>query len=407
MDTAPPPEAVSEPPVAISLTAIPPGGEAPGPLVLHPDGNGDCRFDLACLPGADAIHLEIALGGRVRLRAEVRAQAGEVVRLHLHLDEGGEPELRAGSHQVLFLPVEPAYAPLAPLPVPHGEAAWDLCLVIDATTRTAAAPPGRAPTDPGHPSATPGPDPDQRDALTAPPGLDAFLLNQPDQWRAVVAPVVDLVRHLGGPDQGCRLAVIAFGDEAPPPGIYAPDLLPDFHLRTLPPERLEHLLIPMTPESLTELLLTRLTPSPGGDFVDALADALAAAGRLQWGDERRRLLLLIGDSPGHATAHPVPYGGDALPRRADVDTEAARLHRDHRVEVLTLYHPPPAAFAKTLLPAQAALIRHAREQYRRLAGRPALAYTTGDFDPRQAADTLLGRRTPLGRGACWGWLVGG
>jgi len=71
---------------------------------------------------------------------------------------------------------------------------------------------------------------------------------------------------------------------------------------------------------------------------------------------------------------------------------------------LRLYHSPPAAFAKTLLPAQAALTQHAREQYRRLAARPALAFTTGDFDPRQTADTLLGRRTPLGRGPCWGWL---
>ncbi len=396
-----------QPPAPITLTAIPASGEVPEPLALQPDAAGDYRFSLQCLPGANAIHLEIARGGQPCLRAEVRAQADEVVGCHLRLDDGGEPVLLVGSHQVLFLPLEPADTTPAPLPVPRAEAPWDLCLVIDATTRTAAAPPGRAPTDPGHPSATPGTDPDQRDTPTAPPGLDAFLLNQPDQWRAVVAPVVDLVRHLGGPGQGCRLAVIAFGDEAPPPGIYAPDLLPDFHLRTLPPERPEHLLIPLTPESLTELLLTRLTPSPGGDFVDALADALAAAGRLQWGDERRRLLLLIGDSPGHATAHPVPYGGDALPRRADVDTEAARLHRDHRVEVLTLYHPPPAAFAKTLLPAQAALTQHAREQYRRLAGRPALAFTTGDFDPRQAADTLLGRRTPLGRGACWGWLVEG
>ncbi|WP_295439170.1 hypothetical protein [uncultured Thiodictyon sp.] len=396
-----------QPPAPITLTAIPAGGAVPEPLALQPDAAGDYRFSLQCLPGADAIHLEIARAGQPCLRAEVRAQADEVVGCHLRLDDGGEPVLLVGSHQVLFLPLEPADTTPAPLPVPRAEAPWDLCLVIDATTRTAAAPPGRAPTDPGHPSATAGTDPDQRDTPTAPPGLDAFLLNQPDQWHAVVAPVVDLVRHLGGPGQGCRLAVIAFGDEPPPPGIYAPDLLPDFHLRTLPPERPEHLLIPMTPESLTELLLTRLTPSPGGDFVDALADALAAAGRLQWGDERRRLLLLIGDSPGHATAHPVPYGGDALPRRADVDTEAARLHRDHRVEVLTLYHPPPAAFAKTLLPTQAALIRHAREQYRRLAGRPALAFTTGDFDPRQAADTLLGRRTPLGRGACWGWLVEG
>jgi hypothetical protein len=160
----------------------------------------------------------------------------------------------------------------------------------------------------------------------------------------------------------------------------------------------------MPKETLYELLSSRLRSTPGGDFVDALADALAAAGRLQWSDERRHLLILIGDSPGHATVHPVPSGGDALPRRADVDIETARLHRDHRVEILTLYHPPPATLTSSLLETQQALLDHARGQYRRLAAEPGLAFTTADFNPTQAANTLLERRLPLGRGPAWGRL---
>jgi hypothetical protein len=215
---------------------------------------------------------------------------------------------------------------------------------------------------------------------------------------------VALVRQLGQEGQDCRLAIITFGDESPPPGIYAADLVPAFRLHPLPDDRPEHLLVPMVPETLAEALLTQIRPSPGGDFVDALADALAAANRLQWGDERRHLLVLIGDSPGHATAHPAPYGADALARRTDVETEAARLHRDHRVEIITLYHPPSAALAKSLLAPQRALVNHARDQYRRLASEPRLAFSTGTFDAQQAAGTLLDRNTPTGRGPCWGRL---
>jgi hypothetical protein len=390
MDTASSPTAPAEPPAPLTLTAIPADGDSPQPLAIQPDGSGEYRFSLECLPGANAIHLLIATGGRPLLRAEVRAQGGEQVRCDLRLDATGAPCLKAGSHQVLLLALEPEYGPLPPIPPPHEDSAWDICLVIDATTRTTSAPGG----------------PNGRDQ---PPNLDAFLVNQPDQWGAVIEPVLELVRQLDrpvdGPDQGCRLAIITFGDEPPPPGVYAPDLVPAFHLRSLPEGRPEHLLIPIPPEALAELLHSRLRSTPGGDFVDALADALAAAGRLQWGDERRRLLVLIGDSPGHATADPVPHGGDALPRRTDVDSEAARLHREQRVEVLTLYHPPPAALARTLLEPQQALIDFARGQYRRLASEPRLAFSTADFDPGQAVAILLGRQAPLGRGPAWGRLT--
>ena len=388
-------------PAPISLTAIPTDGAAPGPVPIEPDAHGDYRFSLECLPGADAIHLEVAIGDALRLRAEVRAQSGEVVRLVLRIDESGEPVLRAGSHQVLFLPVEPAYGPLPPIPPPRGEAAWDICLVIDATSRTSGTDTEAQPGD----SADGQPGPARTWPRTGPPAaLDAFLLKQPQQWAAIVAPVVDLVRRLGEACPGGRLAVIACGDEPPPPGVYAADLVPAYHLRHLPDDRPEHLLLPMSADALAELLLRQIKPTPGADFVDALADALAAAKQLQWGDETRRLLVVIGDSPGHATAYPVPYGGDALARRADVDAEAAHLHRDG-VTIMTLYHAPGPALVETLLEAQVALLDHARGQYRRLASVPGLAFTTGDFDPQEALSALLERRAPLGREACWGRLV--
>ena len=65
------------PPATITLTVIPEGGTVPEPIAIEPDAQGCCRMCLECLPGADAIHLEVAVGGARRLRAEIRAQAGE------------------------------------------------------------------------------------------------------------------------------------------------------------------------------------------------------------------------------------------------------------------------------------------------------------------------------------------
>ena len=396
------------PPATITLTAIPVGGTDPEPIAIEPDAQGCCRMCLECLRGADAIHLEIAVGGVRRLRAEVRAQAGERMSLDLRIDADALPAVHAGSHQVLFLPIEPIYGPLPPIPPPRGNEAWDCCLVIDATTRCSKIAEhtwARIPDDAQHPGETADAPADQQEAQdNAPAGLDTFLLNCPNQWGAIVESVVELVRQLGQPGPNCRLAVIAFGDEPSAPGVFAADLVPRFHLLHLPDDRPAHLLMPLAPERLSELLNRQIKPTPGADFVDALADALIAAGQLQWGDRSRRLLVLIGDSPGHATAHPVPYGGDALARRGDVDTAAAHLHRE-RVTIMTLYQTPPAAITAALLEAQSALVDHARNQYRRLASVPELAFTTADFDPQAALTTLRDRTAPLGRGPCWGRLV--
>ncbi len=392
--TEPAPGTVGE----VSLRALPPDGTVPADHPLHPDPDGVCRVRLACLPGADAVHLEVRVAGQTRLRAEVRAQAGESVHCTIRLDAAGEPLLDAGNRQVFLLALGSRYHPLPPLPPPVPGCGWDLCVLVDATTRDredATAGPGGTVAGRARETLTP----------TGRPGPGAFLLERPARWQRIVGAVADLVRRLSpGETANLRSAIIAFADEPPPPGIHAPDLIPTFHLRHLPEDRPPHALSPMTAEALSAAL-TGLAPSPGGDFVDALADGLAAATALQWGEDRRRVLILIGDSPGHSAADPAPWGGDARARVNDTDAEIARLHREHRVEVLTLYHPPPPGLDATLGEAQRALLRHARAQYRRLAATPALAFTTADFDPARAAAELNGRREPLGRGPCWGRLV--
>jgi hypothetical protein len=406
----------------VQLTAIPADGERPVPIALEPDADGVYRFGLECLPGADAVHLLIDLEQRPRLRAEVRARAGDPVRLELRIDESGEPVLRAGNHRVLFLPVEREYESLPPLLPPKPDVPWDICLLIDATMRYSAQ---RAPKEEAsaeqsgsQPPAAKDATPIQQPDAIPPRLLDRFLLEQPEPWAKVVAPVVEMVRRLGESDE-VRLAVITFADEPPTTGVYSFDLAPRFHLQHLPPERQEYELLAMMPDALEALLTHHLTASPGMDFVDAVGDALAAAHGLQWRDDSRRLVILIGDSPGHSTARPIRYGGDALARTRDVDTEAMRLHRD-QAEILTIYHPPKADARKQADPEYRDLFDYARDQYRRLASQPELALTTADLVPQQASleranlerealeraiAALKDRRDLLGRGACWGRLV--
>lgn len=407
-----PPSAEQRQTPEVRLTAIPADGEQPMPIALEPDAHGVYRFALECLPGADAVHLLVELDQRPRLRAEVRARAGDLVRLELRIDETGEtcePVLRTGSHRVLFLPLEAEHGPLPPLPPPRPDAPWDICLLIDATMRhstertrnktSSNEPKPKEPADASKDApAAKQPDPIPRREL------DAFLIEQSEPWAKVVAPIVELVRRLGETSEA-RLAVIAFADEPPTPGIYASDLVPRYHLEHLPDERQDYELLAMTPEALEALLLNDLTASPGMDFVDAVGDALAAAHGLQWRDDSRRLVILLGDSPGHSTIEPIRYGGDALARAHDIDTEAARLHQDH-AEILTIYHPPSDGARSQAIRKHRDLFDYARNQYRRLASEPTLEFTSESFEPEQAITALQGRRVPLGRDACWGRLIG-
>jgi hypothetical protein len=410
---APPTEQPMRPEVRIS--ALPADGEQPAPIAVEADGDGVYRFGLECLPGADAVQLLLDLDRKPRLRAEVRARAGDVVRLEVRIDEAGEPVLRTGSNRVLFLPVGVDYDPVPPLPSPRPDAPWDICLLIDATMRHSAEaarekPAGaesesRAQPGAGGASKTPAPAPAPSPDTIPRRDLDRFLIDQPEPWGKVVAPVVELVRGLAAAAEA-RIAVIAFADEPPTPGIYASDLVPRYHLRHLPAERLPYELMAISPEGLEALLIRCLTASPGMDFVDAVGDALAAARGLEWRPGSRRLVVLIGDSPGHSTADPIRYGGDALARAHDVDTEAARLHQA-QAEILTIYHPPSAGARDQAKAQHRDLFDFSRDQYRRLASQPSLAFTTEGFDPKQALAVLQGRSAPLGRGACWGRLRAG
>jgi len=340
----------------------------------------DCELRLRCLPGASAIHLALADADADAdvdadgVRVEVPADGGETVSLRVALEEGGAIAVSSPGRPVLTLAPDARYQPSTPLRVPPPEAPLDLALVVDGTLRL--------PPAPGEDGGEDGGDVDGA-------GAGGALAAHADRLAA-------FVHALAGGAPEARVAVIAFGDE-PPPQARAEDLLPSYKLH--PETQADRRLRPYDPAHL-RAELGAVPATSGGDFVDALADALAACRDLHWRPEARKLLLVAGDSPGHSLLHPPPPGADAQVRDRDVDEEAFHLHQQG-VELATLYHPPP--WAGELEPGgKRHLLNHAAAQYRRLASRPELAFVATDLDPEAVAGVVGSHRGILGREASWG-----
>ena len=350
---------------AIALLAFDSRGRAlPGqPLPLAGPGSS-CSLRLRSLPGATGVHLALTDGEGVLLRAEVAAESDEWVEVAVEWDADGSWSVASAGRRVLQLPVEDANAPLSPLLPLYRARQLDVALLVDGTTRA---------------------------------GKTALLAER-ESWRAHGEKLVALTAGLtAAMNANLRVAVIAFGDR-PVPSASAADLKPEYHLRPAEPE--ERALGSMDADQLRSRLLS-LRPTSGGDFVDALADALAACRGLRWRKGARKLLVVTGDSPGYSIRRPAPWGADAQVRESDVDVEATALHR-LGVEIVTLYHPPELNSATFEF--ERPFVEHARAQYLRLAARPGLHFEAGAFDPEAAVRALTTRVPALGRGASLGIL---
>lgn len=345
---------------------------------------GDYCCTLRCMPGADAVHIPIADAHGLCFRCEIPASAGTLVDLRLTPDADHGWVVASTPPHPRVLPAK-ADDPLPVIPavlgrsqgLPVGPAPrWEVVLVIDGTARWF------------EPKAT---EVHERSGL---------LLDHPQLWGAARAKLVQLLQALADSpdDAGVRFSVLAFGDH-PIPGVEARQLRPDYAI-CVPAEELR--LWPFE-SARAAAMLGLIKATPGGDFVDALADALARCSGL-WSarPDTRKLLVVFGDSPGHSVVHPVS-GGDAQVRQADVDLEAAQLHAQG-VEIVTLYHRPPVALELPATGKERALIKATAEQYGRLASVRDYALDFADFEPAAVARQLRERAFPIGRGPSYGLI---
>jgi hypothetical protein len=345
------------------------------PLPLEGPGSS-CSLRLRSLPGASGVHLALTNGVGVLLRAEVDSEGDEWVEVTIEWEAEGEWALSSPGRRILYLPSESGYEPVPSLRPAYKSRQLDVALVVDGTTRASGAS-------------------DQGAAQASSP----LLLADRELWGRQADLLIETVTGLAREMKAdLRASVLAFGDR-PVPATSAPDLRPAYHLHPARPE--ERVLRGGDTGQLRSRLLA-LPATSGGDFVDSLADALAACCELRWRAAARKLVVLVGDSPGYSILRPAPRGADAQVRERDVDIEAAALHRQG-VELLTLYHAPAVegATAGFLRP----FVDHARAQYLRIASRPDLSFEAAGFEAAAAVRSLMSRVPITGRGASPGILA--
>lgn len=352
---------------------------ATGRVVDHPlplNDEGECELWLDAAPGAQAVEIAIKQDGVLQALAEIATRPDEPVPLRLRQLEGGR--WRIGSERsVRTLPLEGRSAsPL--LRRPSGEQ-LQLFFLVDATARRVVA---------------------EAERFTVAPLLSQA---QSAPWDDCVAALCSFAGALVSEYPSWRFSTLAYGDTSDDLEDVTRELRPRWAVY---PERQEERR--PRPGDLEELdrLLSAIPPSPGGDFVDALAEGMQACADAALRDQSRKILVIFGDSPGHEVSNEVPPFADAQLRACDVDEQAARLF-ELGFEIVTIYNdrgdvdPQGLAF-KTR--DWGAYLGFARRQFARLAAIPAWAFERSRFQPEEAARRLLERPVVLGHGACPGIL---
>jgi hypothetical protein len=344
-----------------------------------PATGAGCRLMIRRLPGASAIHLLFRCSGAPVLRAELKPDTNDPVPVLLRLDEQAIPRISPGERQVLFLPPDDRYDPPPPLRRAHETGKLDLAFLVDATTLMLI------------------PAKDKEPPRLA-PLIDRM---NPDAWHALAGALADVAKRLGSAYSSLQTSVMAFGDENMEFLASAADL--QCRHVIYPPSPDQRLLRPLTDEQL-RARLRRIPATSGGDFVDALAEGLRAAGSLGWRPEARHLLLLVGDSPGFSLLHPAPPGADARVRSLDVEWEALRLHVRHQVEIGSVYAGAPPEALPYQIAAPELYLDFARDQYEALASHHTLFWSLAEFKPELAAEAFCNAPRVLGRRASYGIL---
>jgi hypothetical protein len=349
------------------------------------DEASSAAFFLRGVDGARAIELLVRDDGRSVLLAEIACDAGTLVEGRVFRRGAGEWHVTATPGPLLRLPPEshrrePLLARRA------AESTIDLVFLIDGTAReyVAAAKAKALTKESGRGGAR------DRDALEP----IERLLPHSEPWRAITRECVALAERLAEQVDGrLRWMTLAFGDYRPP-SVSAHDLRPAYVVQPDGPRRVFRGGL----DSLAKDGFEVLRPSAGGDFVDALADGLHTATELPWSPAARKILVLIGDSPGYSVLNPPPSLSNAQSRIHDVDTEAAALHA-RGVEIVTVRHDIGLTRQDFLHLAPEIYLHYTEEQYRAVASLPAYATQSSTFRGVETARAILDAPRVIARGA--------
>jgi hypothetical protein len=360
------------------------------PVALDGETNsGEIRLELA--PGANSVQVvargeagvgagvEASVEASVKAWIEVPAQPGEHVSVEFRRMPDGELRAFSRHRDFLVLPDEEPPKPLLLIPPRTDE--LDLVILVDGTCL--------------HPRTV-------QDAATNTKIVTLEYLLAPemaDIWQGIVSRLMEFVSNISAKYPKLWAMAAAFGDEPMP--MLSNELLKPRYL-TYPPIPSGRKLEPSTADQLIQQL-HRLPPTPGGDFVDGLADGLRAAGQARWRQSSRKLLLVFGQSPGYSVFDTNDDMTNLLIRKVCVEEEVAALHR-MGVEIVTVFHDPPEAAERyrTDLPE---VFEHARAQYESLASLREWSCAGPEVETARLASAWLNPPALLARGPSPGLLA--
>ena len=363
-----------------------------GTLQLSPivdeEGKWPESISLRGLPGARALHVELLWGEEVIQRLEVPVDGEEAVTLQFDPEANGEEWLYTDRSKLELLREGPN-EPNPPIGLPTNQDQLDLVVLIDGTLRTIVK------TKTSTKSET-------KDEKAKPTRKNLLLLGR-REWTSQSKPICELIDLLFAQYPDHRATTLAFGDHSvAAKGLATGELEPKYLI--YPESTRDRRLRPSDSKRIRQDLLD-LPATPGGDYVDALAEALAAVHELRFREGARRLVLVVGESPGPSIAYPLSSLGDFCSRKHDIETEAARLHRK-QIEVATLYFDPKIReTAQPMDETGERLLRRSRRQYRELASLPQLAFELASFDPQSAAAAIVARPPWIAHRASYGVLL--
>jgi len=336
------------------------------------DDSGSASIALALAPGAASLRVIAREGEDVVAWIEVPAQPGEQIMVEFRRDAAGE--VRAGCQGKPFF-ILPDENPPDPILInPPATQDLDLVVLVDGTCL--------------HPAGE----------KTA--GL-AYLLapEMAGVWREVANGIGEFVTLVSARYSRIWTTAIAFGDE-PMENVANLLLKPAYHL--YPPADGRQILKQVTPQQLVEQLC-RIPFSPGGDFVDALADGLNACVDVSWRGNSRRLVLVLGQSPGYSVLDAPDDMSDFLIRKACIEEEGDALHAK-KIEVVTAFHDP-TNIEERYSTQKPDVLQRAREQYSKLASLPEWTCASTEAGLRELANRWMNPPALIARGPSPGVLA--
>ena len=337
-----------------------------------------CKIQLEVAPGASAVQVVVRDGEKVVAAIEIPALPGEIVTVELRLAADGSVVARANFKNFLTLPDQEPPAPLLLAPATGQE--LDLAVLVDGTCL--------------HPK---GKDTTDLEYLLSPAMVS--------EWGEVSGKLAEFAGIAAKKYSNVLVTAMAFGDE-PMPLLKNRQLVPSYLVH--PQSAGDRKWRQTTAAQISTVLsvqLRSLPYTPGGDFVDGLADGMRACRDLPWRQGARKLLLIFGQSPGYSVLEAPDELTNLLARTMCIEDEIELLHQKG-VEVITLFHHP-AELEDRYAVNNPLIAEHSRKQYLGLASLSGWSASSPEFDAATLASQWLTPPKSIARGPSPGLLAKG